>query len=464
MANPPLVLALGFLAALSLATHATHQGWLGFALAPLALLVVRLDSFRFLLLSFACYLFFFESSARSSTFLFFDVPDSLFIAFVAMSLLSRPDPFRLALPGGALPLLLGLFVAYGLLLSVYPLRVYGILDIYVLRDLKNLLYLALAIPFCLAGKEVSAPGNVYRLLIAIVAFTALHALVALAGFAAGSPRAITWNEVYFADSILICAVLLRLDWSGRMKLFLRVCLGVCVLGLLATQTRGLWLSTVACLLIYAGIQILRNRGMGWRRMAEGLPVMLILLLAVEGIFRLALGKGILDFVQARLSSAQPDELIDPFSSMGYRLHESAAVWEKRSWFGHGSGARLYLFFTQLGMSKFINWWSIHSEYFELLHKYGFLGLGLFMAFLAVLLRRSWQVAGRPNRAVSALGLVALLTVLNHMLVSVTSGYLIRENVMIWLVLMVVIAHRYRPRAAESREQRPVPAPPASRES
>ena len=166
--------------------------------------------------------------------------------------------------------------------------------------------------------------------------------------------------------------------------------------------------------------------------------------------RLSIGMGLFDFIRMRTTSFSPQELVDPASSLGYRITESLVVWEKRSWFGHGSGAPDYLYFTQLGNSKFINWWSIHSEYFELLHKYGFVGMGLFMWFLLVLMIRALRMAFHAKAFVSAMGFLVLTTVINHALVSITSGYLIRENVMLYLVLMVGIVERFHPRTRASR--------------
>jgi O-antigen ligase len=178
---------------------------------------------------------------------------------------------------------------------------------------------------------------------------------------------------------------------------------------------------------------------------------LILLGAAEILLRVSTGKGLEGYLLDRLTAHQAGELVNPWSSLGYRIHESLAVWEKRTWFGHGSGARLYLFFTQLGMSKYINWWSIHSEYFEMLHKYGFVGLGIFLWFLGAVLIRARRLAMQGARFPSAIGFVALITLVNHCVVSITSGFLVRENVMLYMAMIVGMVEYYLPRTA------PVPA-------
>jgi O-antigen ligase len=240
-------------------------------------------------------------------------------------------------------------------------------------------------------------------------------------------------------------ILLSMNPSKPVRNLLYVCLPICLIGLLATQTRGLWLSAIISFALYICIRLFKSRTLRLAHLLKSGLAILLLVAIAEVILRISAGVGFLHFVQTRLMAHESNELINPYSSLGYRIHESLVVWEKRTWFGHGSGARLYIFFTQMGMSKFINWWSIHSEYFEILHKYGFLGLGIFMTFILGLLLRAYRIAVHGKAFTSGLGFLVFTTLTNHCLVSITSGYLVRENVMLYMVLLVGIVERYYPR-------------------
>jgi hypothetical protein len=441
-----LKLFLLYLGIVSLATHLSHQGWLGFFLAPVPLLFYRLDNFRFLILCLSCYLVYFECFQPASNFLFFNVPDSLFILFVVLKLFNRRDLHTYSIPMSPMLLPLYLFLAHGFAMSIHPYFRYGI-DFYVMRDVKNLVYLSLAIFLSRAGEAVFNPGKIYRLLLFFVSYSALHSCVILLEFIRSGERPVTWNEVFLADGVLMAVALLPIARDRLDKRLLYGSLILCAFGLLATQTRGLWLSTLVSLGVYFAVRMGKSGSLKPASLLKWCFGLLLTLAIGEILLRISVGMSMVSFIHARLTAVRPQELIDPSSSLGYRIHESLVVWGKRSFFGHGSGARLYLYFTQLGLSKFINWWSIHSEYFELLHKYGFFGLGLFMWFIVSMLRRSLRIARSEQAFVSAMGFIVLTTVLNHCVVSITSGYLIRENVMLWLVLMVGIAERYYPRVA-----------------
>jgi hypothetical protein len=456
-----LVASLAFLAITSLITHITHQGWFGFILAPVPLLFYRPNGFRMMLLAFAAYVVFYEVSTPGSDFLFFSTPDSIVIAYIALAFFFSPNlsAFSIPMSAGLVPVYA--FTLYGLALSVLPILVYH-LDYYVMRDVKCLLFLAMVPLLCRREEPLFDPKNIFRLLLAIVVFTTVHSLTLLVGFFATHIRPLTWNEIYLADAVLIIPILLTLNPEKRVRILLYVCLPICLVGLLATQTRGLWLSSLIAFIIYAGVRLAKARTLKVGALLKSAQAILALVVLAEVLLRLSVGSGVIDFVQTRLFQHSNNEFINPFSSLGYRIHESLVVWEKRTWFGHGSGARLYLFFTQLGLSKFINWWSIHSEYFEILHKYGFIGLGIFMTFIMSLMWRAYRIAMRGKAFPSAMGFLVFTTLINHCLVSITSGYLIRENVMIFLVVLIGIVERYHPRVFPSAEARPAPEPASAK--
>ncbi|GEM_PF-2755929 len=448
MENLTLVASLAFLAATSVLTHTLHQAWIGFALAPVPLLFYRQDAFRMMVLALSTYLLFYEAFMPSSNFLWFNTQDSLLIVYIAMTAFFSPNlaVFSIPMSAGLVPLYA--FILYGFALSIQPIMEFGF-DFYVMRDVKCLLFLCLVPLMCRKGEALFNPKNAYRILLAIIVFTSVHSIVLLFGFFTTGNRVTTWNEIFFSDSVLIAPILLTLHPEKRIRRLLLACLPICLIGLLATQTRGLWLSTLFSFATYIGIRLFKSRTLKISSLLKGGMTALAILCVGEIILRVAMGRGLYEFVISRMMSMDNHELVNPYSSLGYRIHESLVVWDKRTWFGHGSGARLYLFFTQLGMSKFINWWSIHSEYFEILHKYGFIGLGIFMTFLATLMRRAYRIAVHGKAFPSALGFVAFTTLLNHCLVSITSGYIIRENVMLYLVILVGIVERYYPRVFPS---------------
>jgi hypothetical protein len=449
-----------YLGILSLITHFTRQTWFGFFFAPLPMLFLRMDNFRFMLLAFAGYLLYFPGNLPGSNFLFFNTPDSLVLAYIGLFLFNRRGyaVFSIPFSPGLTPLYA--FIIYGFALSVGPVLEFGS-DFYVMRDIKNLCFLLLVPMLGRDGEPMFAPKALFHLLCGILAFTSLHAVIVLAEFLIAGGRVITWNEVFFADGVLLVPILLGLDLSKRIRGFLFASLVLCLMGLLACETRGLWISAAASFLVYASLRIRKAGFIGFDGLRKLLPALVLLVVSAEAILRLSSGTGLGGFILNRLTAHSANELVNPWSSLGYRIHESLVVWQKRTWFGHGSGARLYLFFTQLGMSKFINWWSIHSEYFETLHKYGFIGLGLLVWFLAATLRRALRLALRSARYPSTIGFAVLITLLNHCLVSITSGYLIRENVMLYMVVLVCMVERYLPRIEPiaSKTSRPMEAPP-----
>lgn len=435
-----------YLAVLSLAANLSGQSWPAFFLAPLPMAFLKLDDFRFMLLALSGYLLFFEGTQPASNFLFFNTPDSMVIAYIGLYLFNRDRFATFSIPVSPGLVALYAFILYGFALSIIPLAEFGT-DFYVMRDIKNLCFLLLVPMLCRAGNPLLEPKGIFLALCAVLALTSMHALVRLIGFLANGERVITWNEIFFADGVLIATVLLGLGLSRRTRIFLYVCLTLCLMGLLATQTRGLWISVLVSLSLYGFLRVRKSGRFSADLLLRHLPSILILLGAAEILLRVSTGKGLEGYLLNRLTAHQAGELVNPWSSLGYRIHESLAVWEKRTWFGHGSGARLYLFFTQLGMSKYINWWSIHSEYFEMLHKYGFVGLGIFLWFLGAVLKRARRLAMQGARFPSTIGFVALITLVNHCVVSITSGFLIRENVMLYMAMIVGMVEYYLPRTA-----------------
>jgi hypothetical protein len=157
---------------------------------------------------------------------------------------------------------------------------------------------------------------------------------------------------------------------------------------------------------------------------------------------LTINSDITTLVTKRMTDFKKKEIINPLSSMGYRMYESYSVWTKRTFWGHGTGAYLYLIQTMYPDKKFMHWWSIHCEYMEVLHKWGFAGLALYGLFLAVFLFKSLRLLFSKKQFIATIGAVTTLTVLNTAVISITSGYMFRVNMLMWDVLMVCLVVYY----------------------
>lgn len=442
--NGSIFNALVFVGILSTAAHFLHGRVLAFLLLPLSLVFNR-TPFRFLILLSACYFLFFQPFNVTSSFSVFSVPDSLVLSFVILAFFSREKPFTIKLPGSPPFLALYLFAGYVLILSIHSFQRYG-LDVYVIHDVKNVLCLLLAPVILVSESEDKALKKVFLAFFAMILFSACYSLLIVLEFLVIKDRIITWNEISIADSVIISALLLHHGRLSRKIRFLTgACLILCTLGLLVTQTRGLWLSTAACLgLFFCGIFLKNLSRINFAALARRTATIVAVAAGIYVMFGVVFGVYLLDFIQHRLTAFDKFELIDPYSSVGYRIHESMAVWDKRTFFGHGPGARIYLYFTQLGQGKFMDWWSIHSGYLDLLHKYGFLGLGIFMSAIFGFMFQAGQISRARNSLVSRLGAIILLVFMNHVVVSVSSGYFFRDNVIVLLVLLIYGVEKVKP--------------------
>jgi len=91
----------------------------------------------------------------------------------------------------------------------------------------------------------------------------------------------------------------------------------------------------------------------------------------------------------------------------------------------------------------MKWWSIHSEYFEILHKWGFVGLGLYLWFLYKFFPGNHSKScNRKKKFVSSLGAIAFLSLLNTSIISLSSGYFGRVNMIFYDILLIGIVVNY----------------------
>jgi len=421
---------LGVVAALSHASAIPHAGIL---LVPLALVFQRLNVYRFLVLVFAGTIVFFPPGWPGSFLYFLFTPDILIITFVILAILAvKPTTLRLPLYGPMVPLYA--FVAYALILAIPPIVNGGKADsiAFDLKAILTLLLIPLVIKLDEYGRE---PKKIYLLLFTFVLLTSLHSLVVIGQFLVTRYRVESWNEIFVSDAILATVALLSLPFSKGTKRGLWAALGLTIFALIAIQTRGLWLSTLFALGFYAVAMFVTSTRFEIRTVVRSALWLAGLAIVVNYGATLVIGQSIADLFLNRLAGFSPTELADPYSSMGYRLHESWAIWDERTFFGHGTGATIRLFFTQLGVNGYIDWWAIHSGYFELLHKFGFFGLALFAWLYVSIFHRGWRLARKPSRHAKVFGILVMTLVINHAVVSITSGYFLRWAVLIWILLI-----------------------------
>lgn len=442
-----LVFTAVFLSILSLVTHLTGIGLFGAVLFPLALVFIGFNPAAFLLVSLAGFIIFFEAFSHASNIGPLNTPDLVLAAFMIHALLARRT-LTFTVPVSGLLITLYAFLLYALARSIGPAMTVGPFDNWLFRDVKCLFYLGMAAYIC--RSKYLGPKNLTLLLLAIVCMTAVHGAICIFESIRTGTRAITWNEIYMADGVVLAVVLLSIPQLRSWNRLLITSLVITVLSLLVTETRGIWIATTASLFLYGAIALLVSDRARIARIRKNVAIAAMVAAVVIGFLKVAMNFSVIGKITGRLGQGSVVELADPYSSMGYRLHESYVVWENRTWLGHGSGAGLHLFFTQLGKSQVMDWWGIHSEYFEVLHKYGFIGLGLFLVFLGMLAWRAMRIAMSPKILDRSMGLAVLLCLSNHAVASITSGYLIREHVMIFLLLLIVITERFHPAAARSR--------------
>ena len=267
------------------------------------------------------------------------------------------------------------------------------------------------------------------------------------------PRFGTWNEILVGNSVLIAVILLRWLRNPNWRRLLAICIPVLFLGLYATQTRGIWMSTAGCLLVYAlmnlALALIKRRPLAG--MLKGWAAALMGAVALWGVFKFGAGVDLYDKISMRVVAHKEMEFVDPSSSLGFRLYESHRVWQERTWLGHGSGTTIRLWKPTKTSIVRMDWWGIHMEYAEILHKFGVVGLGLFLLLLGSAFWRSFRLAAGGRGFPSAMGFITLLALMNTAVFSLTSGYFLREPAVVYLLFFLVILKKFPPRPARHAE-------------
>jgi hypothetical protein len=283
-----------------------------------------------------------------------------------------------------------------------------------------------------------------NLLLSVVFFAAAFSVISIAAFVVTAQRVVSWSEIFFSDGFIIAIALLPVIHAPVTRRFLYVSAVLCFMALLTAQTRSIWISTLLSFLAYGFLFLIKSRTVRIKQVVRIASIVLSVILVTHVLVRVTVNLDLPGYVAGRMFHTTHDEFRNAGSSMGYRIYESYMVWRNRTVLGHGSGARIHLLFTQRLPLKFIDWWGIHSGYFDMLHKYGFLGLALYGGIILLVLKRAISMMRSRKRAVFTFGIIVFLTVMNHSVISATSQYIFKENVMIYLVLCIGIVERYRP--------------------
>jgi O-antigen ligase len=430
-----------YFAALSVAARIVHFAPPFILLAPLSLLFVRLNAYRFLVILIAGYVLFFRPGTPGTVSQGLLISDSLTLAFLFMMLISpssKPGEVRIPFSGT----LAGIYALVAYVLVLTPMAVMKYRPEYVLFDLKNFFYFLLIPVLLVFDGSSREPKKFVRLVGTFLIFEFFHSLLVIGEFMITRGRVLTLNEIFISDAVIISLLFLRLPLRTRTIWLLRLALAVFLLALLIVQTRGVWASTAAALMLFYFLDFFQNKNFRVASLLRRAAITAVLFGIADVAVRILSGNSVVGFIKNRLAQGDMKELVDPYSSTGYRLHESWAVWTERTNFGHGPGASLHLFFTLSGKGGFTDWWAIHSGYFEILHKLGFVGLGIVFWLFGSYYFLGRRMTKSPSRTVSVFGAILSTVIVNHAVVSISSGYMFRHGVLMW-ILLFFIAERLR---------------------
>lgn len=402
-----------------------------FILAPVLVLIVGTSPLLVLSGATCLYILFFDPARPLSLYYRLSPVDTFLAAWISALWILKNNRAAFTIP------------VCGLSLSSYALVLIGImgglrgflnlgLDAYVIGDTRNVLYLLL-LPILSHTATVclKAQFRIWTIMLLWISITTLlhgtHSLVS-------GVRLITWNEPIFGYGMVIAAGSFSLVRDKAMRVFLVTAGILSFVGLLATQTRAAWAAGVAGLLLCLLLQI-RLKTL-FTRVLPGFVAALFFLFASITLLRV-IGFDMIRFMAVRLTQISSEELVSPNASLGFRIYEALNVLKDVSLFGHGAGARLFIYIPWANINRFVKWWYIHSEYFEVLHKYGILGLFTLLVFFSIAVFRSVVLSFSSSRGKRAIGRVSSGVIVTTMLLSVTSGYLTRPNTL--LILVAVIA-------------------------
>lgn len=404
--------------------------------SPIAFVLISLPVFfvNRSITTLLCFYFFnsialYDPILITSRIKFFLIPEIFIGIILFLIVFRRKDIFKVKIPITLLFFSLYVYVIYCCIMTIPTLQRYGF-DPYVLLDLNDNLMLLLA-PVIFIYKKITFKNYVLILMVIILS-SAIFGMIINFSYFTSPNRKLTWNEPFFADALILSIILLLFLKNNVAKKILIVCIVVCFFAMIFTQTRSIWLSFTVCLILFFIAKLVINFKK-FSRIFLKISIALLVLVGLQGFFN----NQLTGLITNRLSDFKIEELINPTSSTGYRIYESYMVIQKASMFGYGSGARIHLVDT-IGNTKWHHWWSIHNEYIEILHKYGFIGLGLFLLLLSIFFFKSIVLVFHRNSTLQTIGLITFLVMLQHCIISITSGYLIRDNIVPFLALLFAL--------------------------
>ncbi|OGJ89106.1 MAG: hypothetical protein A2268_08905 [Candidatus Raymondbacteria bacterium RifOxyA12_full_50_37] len=429
---------LGYLQAPSLAV---------FICATIAGLLFLNDPFKFLLYIFASFILLMPIEKLPAVFLYWaivHVIDPIVLLFIIVYFFNfKKSPFEFHL--SVFPALIAfmVFLGYqfllffkapthmGRLYGIFELReyAYALLTFFIIlrsniRHKRMIQILFFIIVLASIGGALNSAGFYYRHL--ILGLTRIES------------RQLIHLSFFFSQCFLICIIGLTYFKNKKVRIFLGISGAMLGLSMLIDQTRGMWIGTAVALLVY--ISMMTSNKLKLIRKAAWLLPMLV---CAVFIAKVTIGIDVLGIITQRFGDLQPTELINPFTSMGYRVYESLMVLQQTSVFGHGFKAPLHLYLPFF--NKTDDWYGIHDQYLDILYNTGVVGLILFFIFAGLYLVSAYRLSKDPNSNRAFWGKFIFLSFINTLMISITSGFFNRFSSCLFLgytLAALVVFSRY----------------------
>jgi O-antigen ligase len=416
-----------------------HVPAIAFLAIPLPLIVGYPTLFDFLYIYLLCDILFFEGYLITSNFYIFLVHDSVLLLLFAIAIKQRAH-----LTLFKIPLSFSLNILYLFILLAFSHSIIAIfhnnIDYFFWKDFLAIAFLLFA-PYFLSSKLITL-RNVLGIFFVLMLASSLYSLYAVIEYYITRYRVITWSEIFVGASIPLAVIHLSYTKSRLFTVCLISFLLSLMAGVLVIQTRGVWLASLLSLAFYFALKLFRTGPEYFFAIIRNAFLAFLIVFFGLSVFERISGFDTFTFIETRLNEKAIDEFSNPSSSMGHRIYESYMVWQNRTFFGHGPGSKIYMYVALQGWQRFMHWWAIHSGYFEILHKYGFIGLFLFISLLVSLIVRASYLTKCKHRLICLIGYSLASFFIYISVVSITSGYFLRPTVVIVEALFIAIIEAY----------------------
>jgi len=430
-------------------TNISGKASIGFYLGPLVLLFFDIPFYAYYSLILFSFIFCYEPFLLIGPYIL--ISDSLIIGYIFFKLIKSPQLFfTFVFRKTTLQLVVIAFAFYCFLQSVIPFS-QGHVSIIFIQYTKVILYLFL-VPF-MARKSIFTPKKIGLIVFTILLAITLKSFITIGTFAAFHDRVTTWNEIYFVDGIIISICTYWFTKNKKTRLLLIACILLFSSALIVVETRSLWIGTLAAASIIGLSALIKYRySIKWVSLFKT-TLISVLIITVSSIgLSAVLGVSTTELITKRLHSSEKGEEKSPWSSTGYRVYEAVMVWKNRTFWGHGTGATLHIVATQIAAlnpndkhaNKWWYWWGIHSEYVKILHFYGFAGLFLYISCIITTIITGFRLFTNKKRFIAILGAMIFAITIAHAIISISSGYIIRDNVVPFFIFVFSIAIAYTP--------------------